>query len=82
MTTTTELKRDLEELDQRLLRIRQFVLSVLHETPYFKNVDFLKLSVDEVITLAQSIIEIEERLGDKARPVSPQTLSRKAGQSY
>lgn len=80
--TTSELKRDLEELEQRLLRIRQFVLSVLHETPYFKNVDFLKLSYDEIITLAQSIIEIEERLGDKARPVPPQTFSRKAGQSY
>ena len=80
--TTTELKSDLEELDQRLLRIRQFVLSVLHETPYFKNIDFLKLSFDEVITLAQSIIEIEERLGDKARPASSQTFSRRAGQSY
>ncbi len=80
--TTTELKRDLEELDQRLLRIRQFVVSVLHETPYFKEVDFLKLSFDEIISLAHSIIEIDERLEDKARPVSPQSFSRKVGQSY
>ena len=80
--TTAELKKDLAELDQRLLRIRQFVLSVLHETPYFKEMDFLKLSFDEIISLAQSIIEIEERLEDRSRMVPPQPLTRKAGQSY
>lgn len=81
--TTAELKKDLAELDQRLLRIRQFVLSVLHETPYFKEVDFLKLSVDEIITLAQSLIEIEERLEDRARSLPPpQPFTRKAGQAY
>jgi hypothetical protein len=80
--TTAELKKDLAELEQRLLRIRQFVLSVLHETPYFKEVDFLKLSFDEIISLAQSIIEIEERLEDRARSLPPQPLTRKAGQPY
>jgi hypothetical protein len=35
--TTIELKKELEELDQRLSRIRQFVVSVLQDTTYFKD---------------------------------------------
>ena len=76
--TTSEVKKELEELDERLHHVRQFVISVLNDTPYFKDVDFLKLSFTDIVTLAHSIIEIEDRLKDQDRP---QPFSRKAGQS-
>jgi len=76
--TTSELKKELEEINQRLSHVRQFVISVLNDTPYFKDRDFLKLSFDEIVTLANSIIEIEDRLKDYG---SQHSLSRKAGQS-
>ena len=74
--TTSELKKELEEITLRVNHVRQFVVSVLNDTPYFKDRDFLKLSFDEIVTLAHSIIEIEDRLKEQGT----QSFSRKASQ--